>query len=77
MIWHNTYSYLKAKTLKYRLRVLEKKDETEIQKSSIMIEDLFTVNELSESEDRAYKALRSIYPDFIPIVKITRGNKAS
>lgn len=26
VIWHNSYSYLKAKTLKYRLRILERKD---------------------------------------------------
>ena len=53
VIWHNTYSYIKAKTLKYRLRVLERKDTVEenIQAHSLQIEDLFTVNDLSEKED--------------------------
>ena len=26
VIWHNSYSYMKAKVLRYRLRVLEKKE---------------------------------------------------
>jgi hypothetical protein len=25
-VWHNAYSYMKAKILKYRLRVLERKE---------------------------------------------------
>jgi hypothetical protein len=36
------------------------------------LEDLFTVNELNEREDATYKAMKAIYPEFIPIVRITR-----
>mmetsp|Transcript_12043 Transcript_12043/g.11915 ORF Transcript_12043/g.11915 Transcript_12043/m.11915 type:complete len:88 (-) Transcript_12043:918-1181(-) len=76
VIWHNTYSYMKAKTLKYRLRVLYKKDQIEEkqlrEKNSMSLDELFTINELSEIEDSTYKALKSIYPGFVPIVKIQR-----
>ena len=67
VIWHNTYSYLKAKTLKYRLRILEKKEES---KEVSHVEDLFTINELNEKEDRAYRSLKQVYNDVIPIVKL-------
>ena len=49
-IWHNSYSYLKAKTLKYRLRLLERKDQAEAATSD-HLEDLFLINELNERED--------------------------
>ena len=37
------------------------------------IEDLFAVNDLTDKEEQGYTALRSIYPDFVPIVKIARN----
>ena len=36
------------------------------------LEDLFTVNELTEREDQTLKALKLIYPEFVPIVKIMK-----
>lgn len=72
-IWHNSYSYLKAKSLKYRLRILDRK---EINASAVdeasQIEDLFTINDLTETESKTFRALRAIYPDFVPIVRIVR-----
>ena len=48
-IFHNSYSYLKAKQLKYRLRLLDRKDTDSAEEASM--EDLFTVNELNEKEE--------------------------
>ena len=36
------------------------------------LDELFTINELSELEDTTFKALKSLYPGFVPIVKIQR-----
>lgn len=52
-VWHNAYSYLKAKVLKYRLRVLEKKEPGEkehqaIENSHYTLEDVFSIDELTE-----------------------------
>jgi hypothetical protein len=33
---------------------------------------VFSVNELTEREDATLKALKTIYPDFVPIVKIMK-----
>jgi len=71
VIWHNSFSYLKAKTLKYRLRVLERKGEAS--PPTTPLEEMFTVNDLSEREDQAYRALRSVYQDFVPMVRIVRA----
>ena len=57
-IWHNSFSYLKAKTLKYRLRVLEKTESESSESSISQLEELFSVNDLSDREDQTYKALR-------------------
>jgi hypothetical protein len=57
VIWHNSFSYMKPKTLRYRLRVLEKQPaSTEYSQHSL--DDLFTVNDLNEREEQTYKALR-------------------
>jgi hypothetical protein len=76
-VWHNAYSYLKSKVLKYRLRILERKEAGQEEKlamenSHLSLEDLFAINELTEREDSILKALKSIYPTFIPMVRITR-----
>ena len=73
IIWHNSFSYMKPKTLKYRLRLLEK--QAPASDPHYSVEDLFTVNDLNEKEEQAYKALRQVYPDFVPIVKIQRSPK--
>ena len=76
VVWHNSFSYLKAKQLKYRLRVLTKKDGSEDSSHAfdgLQISDLFTINELSEKEDSAYRSLKTIYPSFMPIVRIIRN----
>ena len=64
---------MKPKTLKYRLRLLEK--QTPASDPHYSVEDLFTDNDLNEREEQAYKALRQVYPDFVPIVKIQRSPK--
>ena len=46
IIWHNSFSYMKPKTLRYRLRIIEKLDQ-----SSVSLDDLFTVNDLNEKEE--------------------------
>jgi hypothetical protein len=46
VIWHNSFSYMKPKTLRYRLRIIEKLDH-----SSMSLDDLFTVNDLNEKEE--------------------------
>ncbi len=71
-IWHNSFSYLKAKTLKYRLRVLEKKEDP---LQATPLEDMFVVNDLSDREDQTFKALRTVYQDIIPMVRIVRGQR--
>jgi predicted transcriptional regulator len=74
VIWHNSYSYMKAKTLKYRLRILKKKDAIEERmhhdKENMKLDDLFIVSDISQLEESTYKCLKSIYPNFIPIVRI-------
>ncbi len=52
VIWHNQYSYLKSKVIKYRLRVLERVDlnQAAAKIPTESVEDVFTINELSERE---------------------------
>lgn len=59
--------------MKYRLRILDRKDMNAcaVDESS-QIEDLFTINDLTEAEGKTFRALRTVYPDFVPIVRIVR-----
>ncbi|CDW75143.1 sec14-like protein 2-like [Stylonychia lemnae] len=78
-VWHNSYSYLKAKTLKYRIRVLERKDmieeQSNIEHNQNHLEDLFTVDDLNEKEDNILRGLKQIYGDIVPIIKIMRPSQ--
>jgi len=75
VIWHNQYSYMKAKVLRYRLRVLERKSQKEIT-SLESVDELFTINELNQKEELTYNALKQVYPDINPIIKIARPTAA-
>jgi hypothetical protein len=48
---------MKPKTLRYRLRVLEKQPAS-TEYSQYSLDDLFIVNDLNEREEQTYKALR-------------------
>lgn len=69
VVWHNSYSYLKAKTIKYRIRVLTKHSGKETISS---LEDLLTQGSLSDIELLSFHRMRDAYPDYIPIVRIAR-----
>ena len=59
VIWHNSYSYLKSKVLKYRLRILEKKEhQADPPSVDLHLEDLFMVNDLNDKEDLVYRAFK-------------------
>lgn len=73
-IWHNSQSYMKTKTLKYRLRVLEKVVTPAESGEKVAIEDLFTVNDLNEREEQTYKMMRAIYPERVPIVRVVKNS---
>lgn len=68
IVWHNSYSYLKAKTVKYRIRVLSEPSASKL----IGLEDLLTQGELTPDEVAIFKRMRAVYPDYIPIVRILR-----
>jgi hypothetical protein len=73
VIWHNQYSYMKGKVVRYRLRVLEKKEDDQNDATQPEeIEELFAINELSEREEMAFKAIRQVYPLYNPIIKVTK-----
>lgn len=46
-----------------------------MEKAHMSLDDLFMINELNELEDTTYKALKTIYPGFVPIVRIERPGK--
>jgi hypothetical protein len=46
IVWHNSYSYLKAKTVKYRIRVLS----IPVESKSSQLEDLLSQGELTPVE---------------------------
>ena len=68
IIWHNSYSYLKAKTVKYRIRVLTQASD----EKSVKLKDILSVGDLNQEEMVMFQKLRKVYPDYIPIVRIIR-----
>ena len=66
---------MKAKVLRYHLRVLEKRSQKEIT-SLESVEELFTINELTQKEELTYNALKQVYPEINPIIKIARPTTA-
>lgn len=86
IIWHNSYSYIKSKTIKYRLRVLSPMAEqtapvtstasrapTTASMGSITLDSLVSCDgNLTAIEENVFKALRAEYTSFIPMVRILR-----
>lgn len=68
VVWHNSYSYLKAKTVKYRIRVLTEP----VARKPSKLDDLLTQGSLSETELELFRKMREVYPDYIPMVRIAR-----
>jgi hypothetical protein len=82
VIFHNQYSYMKAKVIRYRLRVLEKKENVPAhsnesypleEKEVETVEDLFIINELSEGEEKVYRSIKQIFPNYNPIIRVVRS----
>jgi hypothetical protein len=54
IIWHNSYSFLKAKTVKYRIRLLTTPTKTQ----AISLEDLLSIGSLNQEDLVIFKRMR-------------------
>ena len=72
--WHNKHSYMKAKTVKYRIRVLVPQEGKE-KISGVKETDLLSLGELNSKQRKQFDALRLLYPSFIPMVRILRPSQ--